>query len=54
MYLLIHEQYFYPFYEAYLPDYKERVMAGVRWCEEHGYRSKWIEDFAFEEKFDKN
>ena len=48
MYLLIHEQYFYPHYKHYLPDYRDRVLAGVKWCEEHGYRSAWISDFAFE------
>ncbi|MBR2925998.1 MAG: hypothetical protein IKC31_00250 [Clostridia bacterium] len=47
MYLLIHEQYFYPEYHKYLPDYRERLFTGVRWCEEHGYRSSWISDFAF-------
>ncbi len=47
MYLLIHEQYFYPDYAAYLPDYKERLFAGVEWCEEHGYRPSLISDFAF-------
>ena len=48
MYLLIHEQYFYPDYPRYLADYKERLFAGVEWCEKHGYRSSWISDFAFE------
>ena len=48
MYLLIHEQYFYPHYEAYEPDYRDRVFRGVQWCEEHGYRSSWISDFAFD------
>ncbi len=47
MYLLIHEQYSYPDYAAYLPDYKERLFAGVEWCEEHGYRPALISDFAF-------
>ena len=35
--LLIHEQYFYEDYAAYLPDYRERVLAGVEWCVRHGY-----------------
>ncbi len=48
MYLLIHEQYFYPHYESYEPDYRERLFRGVKWCVEHGYRSSWISDFAFE------
>ena len=36
--LIIHEQYFYPHYRAYLPDYRERVEEGIRWCVEHGYK----------------
>ena len=48
MYLLIHEQYFYPKFKAYLSDYRERVLRGVEWCERHGYRSSWISDFAFD------
>lgn len=35
--LLIHEQYFYEDYAAYLPDYRERVLAGVEWCVRNGY-----------------
>jgi len=35
--LIIHEQYFYPHYRNYLPDYRERVEAGIKWCYEHGY-----------------
>ena len=36
---MIHEQYFYPFYKNYLPDYRERVERAIRWLQEHGYRS---------------
>lgn len=35
--LIIHEQYFYPHYINYRPDYRERVEAGIKWCVEHGY-----------------
>ena len=48
MYLLIHEQYFYPDYKHYLPDYRERLFSGVEWCVRHGYRSVWVDDIAFE------
>lgn len=48
MYLLIHEQYFYPDYKAYLPDYRERLFQGVAWCVRNGYRSVWVDDIAFE------
>lgn len=48
MYLLIHEQYFYPDYKNYLPDYRERLFCGVEWCVRNGYRSVWVDDVAFE------
>lgn len=32
-----HEQYFWPFYQRYVPDHPERVEALVRWATEHGY-----------------
>ena len=48
MYLLIHEQYFYPDYPAYLSDYRERLFSGVAWCVRNGYRSVWVDDIAFE------
>jgi len=36
--LMIHEQYFHPFYQSYEPDFRERVLDGCRWCVENGYR----------------
>ena len=36
--LIIHEQYFYPHFRLYRPDYAERVEAGISWCHEHGYK----------------
>lgn len=36
--ILIHEEYFYPTYRHYRSDYRERVLTGVRWCENHGYK----------------
>ena len=36
--LMIHEQYFYPDYVAYEPDYRTRVETAVRWASEHGYK----------------
>lgn len=35
--VMIHEQYFYPTYLIYLPDYQERVLSACKWCVEHGY-----------------
>lgn len=44
--ILIHEQYFYPDYVRYLSDYRERVIAGVRWCIAHGFEPGFISDFV--------
>ncbi len=33
---LIHEEYFYPFYARYLPDFRERVFSAVEWAEKKG------------------
>ena len=38
MELMIHEQYFYPDYRAYEPDYRQRVEAAIRWATEKGYK----------------
>ncbi|MGI6337566.1 MAG: hypothetical protein ACOXZM_11120 [Eubacteriales bacterium] len=35
--IMIHEQYFYDDYVAFMPNYRERVFAGVEWCVNHGY-----------------
>lgn len=37
--IMIHEQYFYKFYQAYQPDYKDKVEAAVRILKENGYNS---------------
>ncbi|NOZ24357.1 MAG: hypothetical protein GXP25_25040 [Planctomycetes bacterium] len=42
--LMIHEQYFYPDYQAYLPDYAERCETAVRWCAEHDYEPVFYSD----------
>ena len=39
MEVMIHEQYFYPHFVSYLPDYEDRVETCVRWLTENGYRS---------------
>ncbi|NCO34086.1 MAG: hypothetical protein AUJ92_08275 [Armatimonadetes bacterium CG2_30_59_28] len=44
MEVMIHEQYFYPDYRAYLPDYADRVETCVRWLTEAGYRSVQHDD----------
>ncbi len=44
MELMIHEQYFYPDYRAYEPDYKQRVETAIRWATERGYRPAFFGD----------
>jgi hypothetical protein len=44
MELMIHEQYFYPDYVAYLPDYADRCEAAVRWMTENGYEPVFWSD----------
>lgn len=42
--LLIHEQYFYPFYSAYQSDYLERLTTAVQWARDNGYKpALWSE-----------
>jgi len=36
--LMIHEQFWYPDYVAYLPDYRQRVERAIRWVTERGYK----------------
>jgi hypothetical protein len=38
MELMIHEQYFYPDYVAYEPDYRQRVERAIEWVSRHGYK----------------
>lgn len=42
--ILIHEQYFYPDYKRYLPDYEDRILEGVKWCEAHGYKPIFVQE----------
>jgi len=42
--LMIHEQYFYPHYVAYMPDYAERCETAVRWMTENGYTPVFYSD----------
>ena len=47
-YLLIHEQYFYPHYFNYEPDYRERIFAAVDFCHRNGYRPATLTSVALE------
>lgn len=42
--LLTHEQYFWPFYAAYVPDHAKRCEAAIRWTTDHGYKPVWFHE----------
>jgi hypothetical protein len=42
--LLVHEQYYYPFYFNYQPDFRERILTAVRWAQENGYTPRFLEE----------
>ncbi len=43
--VLLHEQYFYEDYPAYLADFRERMVVTIEWMRDHGYRSVFLEDY---------
>jgi len=45
--LMIHEQYFYPFYMNYQPDYRQKVITSVKWAADHGYKPAFLGDAIF-------
>lgn len=44
MELMIHEQYFYPDYASYEPDYRQRCERAIQWVVKRGYRPVFYED----------
>lgn len=42
--LLTHEQYFWPFYVAYLPDHFQRLDTALRWVTERGYKPVFLHE----------
>lgn len=50
-YLLVHEEYFYPHYFNYEPDYRERVFAAVDFCHRNGYRPATLTEVALEPRY---
>ena len=46
--LMIHEQYFYPSYVAYQPDYREKVMTAVKWAVDNGYKPAFLSECIYE------
>jgi hypothetical protein len=45
--LLVHEQYYYPFYFNYQPDFMDRIRTAVSWAVDNGYESKFLEECIF-------
>lgn len=44
--LLIHEQYFFPHYERYQPNYREKMITAVKWAVDHGYEPAFLDEIA--------
>ena len=45
--LMIHEQYFYDYYKNYQPDFKDKVLTGVKWAVDNGYKPAFLGDCVF-------
>ena len=45
--LMIHEQYYYPFYKDYQPDYKQKVLTSVKWAAVNGYKPAFLSECVF-------
>ncbi|MDF2713379.1 MAG: hypothetical protein K0R28_304 [Paenibacillus sp.] len=42
--ILIHEQYYYPHYKAYQPDYRNKLMTTAKWATENGYSPAFLSE----------
>jgi hypothetical protein len=45
--LMIHEQYFYPNYGSFQPDWREKVMTAVKWAVDNGYQPGFLKESVF-------
>jgi hypothetical protein len=45
--LMIHEQYFYPPYAGYQPDFREKVMTAVKWAVDNGYKPSFLKESVY-------
>jgi len=45
--LLVHEQYFYSSYIDYQPEYRQKVLAAVKWAADNGYQPAFLEECVF-------
>lgn len=43
-----HEQYFYPFYKHYRPDYCDRIRKAVEWAQQEGYSPAFLDENIYE------
>ncbi len=46
--LMIHEQYFYPSYFNYQPDFRDKVISSVKWAADNGYKPAFLSECIFE------
>lgn len=46
--LMIHEQYFYPSYIDYQPDYRQKIVTAIKWAVDNGYQSAFLSECIFE------
>ena len=44
VFVMIHEQYFYPSYKAYQPDFEEKLAKTFEFLAEKGYESSFFEE----------
>jgi len=42
--LMIHEQYFYPDYFNYQPDFRDKVMTAMKWAADNGYKPAFLSE----------
>jgi hypothetical protein len=45
--IMIHEQYFYPFYINYQPDYRQKVLTAVKWAADCGFKPAFLSECVF-------
>lgn len=46
--LMIHEQYFYPSYPGYQPDFRQKVMTALKWAVDNNYNPAFLSECIFE------
>jgi hypothetical protein len=45
--LMIHEQYFHPFYINYQPDFRQKVITSIKWAADNGYKPAFLDECIF-------